>query len=105
MTDLESTLDLQDKAFAALSTNRHVASGPSTTRDPQNDELEKLATQSLEQVDQTLLQLQSVLGVLKKFETHNELLDLVRNMIQSQEQLLQRTKAERNRQSFEDLLK
>ena len=54
--------------------------------------------------DQVLVELNEVLDLLIKHETQNELLDIVRQMIDKQKELLERTKKERQKKSFEDLL-
>lgn len=64
----------------------------------------RLAITSIEQVDIVLNQLDSVLRVLVKYETQNELLEIVRQMIKSQQDLMERTKKERQRKVFEGLL-
>ena len=111
MDALEITLEAQDENYVSLSELLPQAAQDTSTANTLDDFPKLLATieqtteKTIAQVDETLLQLQTILNSLQKFETHNELLDLVRQMIETQEQLLERTKAERNRQSFDDLLK
>ena len=62
------------------------------------------ANSAIESVDKVLSELDAVLGNLVKFETQNELLDIVRRMIDQQKQLMERTKKERQRKAFEGLL-
>ncbi len=69
------------------------------------DELERTSIESLAMTDAILVQIQEVLDSLQKFESQNELLDIVRRMIADQQKIIERTKAERNRQAFEGLLK
>ena len=59
---------------------------------------------SIALTDQVLVELNEVLNLLIKHETQSELLDIVRQMIQKQEELLERTKKERQKKAFEDLL-
>ena len=54
--------------------------------------------------DQVLVELNEVLNLLIKHETQNELLDIVRQMIEKQEELKERTKKERQKKAFEGLL-
>jgi hypothetical protein len=54
--------------------------------------------------DELLIRLNQVVSILLKFETQNELLDLVRQMIDHQETLLKRTKQERQKKAFDGLL-
>ena len=58
---------------------------------------------SLTQLDDVLTQIQNVLDSLLKFETQNELLDLVRDMLEQQQALKRRTEAIRNREAFDDI--
>ncbi len=95
LPQLESLLLDQDARFESVKGDRSTAL---------LDEIENYAQEAIAQTDVVLLQIQQVLDSLQKFETQNELLDLVRRMIEDQQQLLQRTKAERNRQAFEGLL-
>ena len=54
--------------------------------------------------DRVLVELNEVLNLLIKHETQNELLDIVRQMIEKQEELKERTKKERQKKAFEGLL-
>ena len=65
--------------------------------------VEEVTSESLTAVDSILSEIQSVLDSLLKFETQNELLDLVRRMLDEQESLRQRTEALRNREAFNDI--
>ena len=59
--------------------------------------------QAIRQTDQTLAQIDEVLSILVKYETQNELLDIVRRMIDEQETLLDEVKKLRQREAFDDL--
>jgi hypothetical protein len=59
---------------------------------------------AIEQTDLVLAQLEQVLSVLVKYETQNELLDIVRQLIENQQLILERTKKERQRKAFEGLM-
>jgi predicted DNA-binding protein YlxM (UPF0122 family) len=63
----------------------------------------RLTGQSIRQTDQTLAQIDEVLSILVKYETQNELLDIVRRMIDEQETLLDQVKKLRQREAFDDL--
>ena len=52
-----------------------------------------------------LVDLDDILQEILKFESYNELLDVVRDLIKTQEELLKETDKERKRQAFEDILK
>lgn len=69
-----------------------------------SDEADRLADSAVQQVDLALRQLDDVLDVLLKFETQNELLEIVRGMIKVQQEIKERTKKERQRKAFEGLL-
>ena len=69
-----------------------------------SEEADRLAESAIKQADVTLKQLDDVLGVLLKFETQNELLEIVRGMIKKQQDIKDRTKKERQRKAFEGLL-
>ena len=62
------------------------------------------ATAAIEQLDVALYQLDLVLDALVKYETQNELLEVVRQMIKIQKDLMDRTRRERQRKAFEGLL-
>lgn len=66
-------------------------SGPKI--DPAVDEMQLL-----------LVELDNILEEMLKFESYNELLDVVRELIKQQERLLEETEKERKRQAFEDLI-
>ena len=63
----------------------------------------KLSESAIRLTDETLIQIDEVLSILVKYETQNELLDIVRRMIKEQEQLLDETKKLRQREAFDDL--
>ena len=69
-----------------------------------SEEADRLANSAIEQTELTLKQLDAVLNVLLKYETQNELLEIVRGMIKDQKELKERTKKERQRKAFEGLL-
>ena len=69
-----------------------------------SQETDSLAESAIEQTDVTLKQLDNVLSVLLKFETQNELLEIVRGMIKQQNEIKERTKKESQRKAFEGLL-
>ena len=68
-----------------------------------DNEASRLTNQSIRQTDQTLAQIDEVLSILVKYETQNELLDIVRRMIDEQETLLDEVKKLRQREAFDDL--
>jgi len=69
-----------------------------------SDEADRLADSAIQQIDLTLKQLDTVLNALLKYETQNELLEIVRGMIKQQQEIRERTKKERQRKAFEGLL-
>ena len=69
-----------------------------------NGTSDELAAISIEKTDQVLKELSQVLDVLVKYETQNELLEIVRQLIKAQKELQERTKKERQRKAFEGLL-
>ena len=58
---------------------------------------------ALAEADSVLAEIQDVLNSLLKFETQNELLDLVRNLLEEQQALQKRTDAIRNQEAFDDI--
>ena len=62
------------------------------------------AANSLQQADIVLLQLNDVLDNMLELETYNELIDLIRDLINDQEQIGEKTIQERKKQVL-DLLK
>ena len=62
-----------------------------------------MSESAIQLTDKTMIQLDEVLSILVKYETQNELLDIVRRMIAEQEQLLDETKKLRQREAFDDL--
>lgn len=64
----------------------------------------ELSNVAIEQIDVVLARIDAVLSILVKYETQNQLLDIVRQMIKDQEALIQRTKQERERKAFDSLL-
>lgn len=67
------------------------------------DPPEDLADAALTQATDTIAELDAVLQRMLDLETFNELLDIVRDLLQDQEKLIDDTKAERKRQALEDL--
>ncbi len=59
---------------------------------------------AIESATEVLAEIESVLGILVKYETQNELLDIVRQLIKQQEDLAERTARERRRAAFDGLL-
>ena len=66
--------------------------------------VDRQASVAIEQCDIVLSELDGVLSVLIKYETQNELLDIVRDMIKKQNGIMERTKKERERKAFDGLL-
>ncbi|MFK7770155.1 MAG: hypothetical protein AB8B55_23295 [Mariniblastus sp.] len=65
---------------------------------------DSLAIKSIEMTDAVLGQLEEVLNVMVKYETQNELLEIVRQMIKRQQAIMERTKKERQNKAFDGLL-
>lgn len=62
-----------------------------------------LADASIDQANEVLAEMDKVLQKMLDLETFNELVDLVRDLLKSQDDLLDRTKQERKRQAVEEL--
>jgi len=69
-----------------------------------SDSADEQAVKSIARLDIILNELNQVLSILVKYETQNELLDIVRQMIKQQQEVAERTKKERKRIAFEGLL-
>jgi hypothetical protein len=61
--------------------------------------------QAIDQANLVLGELESVLAKMQDLETYNELLEIVRDLLKDQGQLIERTQQERKRQTLEDLKK
>ena len=97
----ESLVELtrQLKELDELYRQNASASGSANRQDEVNDG----TRESLAKADDVLAEVQAVLGALLKFETQNELLDIVRRLLDQEQELLQRTKAIREQEAFNEL--
>ena len=77
-----------------------AATGVNASR---RDEVDRETHESLVKADEVLAEVQGVLGALLKFETQNELLDIVRRLLDQEQELMQRTKAIREQEAFDEL--
>jgi len=68
-----------------------------------NADTAAMTESAIQLTDATLIQIDEVLAILVKYETQNELLDIVRRMIAEQEELFDQTKKLRQREAFDDL--
>lgn len=59
---------------------------------------------AIAELDRTIVELDAVLQKLIKFETYNELLDIVRSILDDQKNVLERTQKERENEAFDSLL-
>lgn len=59
---------------------------------------------AIAELDRTILELDEVLQKLIKFETYNELLDIVRSILDEQKSALERTQKERENEAFDSLI-
>ncbi|HEX5105763.1 MAG TPA: hypothetical protein VFV87_18210, partial [Pirellulaceae bacterium] len=62
-----------------------------------------LADESIEQANVVLSQLEGVLAKMQDLETYNELLEIVRDLLNDQGKLIDQTQLERKRQTLEEL--
>lgn len=98
----ESMRQLRERAVELELSLRNLQLAPND--DQLNGATDELAHVAIEGTDQVLKELNAVLDVLIKYETQNELLEIVRQMIKAQKELQARTKKERQRKAFEGLL-
>ena len=106
MTELAeklNQLETQLREIESLMANKNDPPEPAAIESLQVT-AEQTAVDSIAATDQVLVELNEVLELLIKHETQNELLDIVRQMIEIQEDLKERTKKERQKQAFEGLL-
>ena len=106
MTELAQQLEQlenQLREVESLVANKNEPVDPATIERLQAT-ADKTAIDSIAMTDQVLVELNEVLNLLIKHETQNELLDIVRQMIEKQEELKERTKKERQKKAFEGLL-
>ena len=98
----ESMQQLRDQVSELASVLRDLQISPN---DPDvSGEADRLAESAIGQTDVTLKELDNVLSVLLKYETQNELLEIVRGMIKQQQEIKDRTKTESQRKAFDGLL-
>ncbi len=98
----ESLQQLRDEISELEVSLRDLQTNP---KDRQlSDAADAQAIRAIETTDRVLEQINAVLGILVKYETQNELLDVVRRMIELQKDLNEQTKSEANRKAFEGLL-
>lgn len=64
----------------------------------------ELTDRGLVETDAVLKEIDAILSVLVKYESQNELLEIVRRMISEQEKLMKRTRDKRQKDAFEGLL-
>ena len=69
-----------------------------------SDTADEQTAAAIKQIDLVLSQLDQVLSILVKYETQNELLDIVRQMIKQQEEINERTTKEHKKKAFDSLL-
>lgn len=101
-----------EKTLEEIELGESVGPGdPNSVATLEEQEIKKLEQRAAETtVDATNLairaidELNEVLDLLIKFETQNELLDIVRQMIAEQKAIIERTKKQRQKQAFEGLL-
>ena len=103
LVDQLQQLEVQLREIEGLVSNKNDPSEPETI-EALRLAAEETSVESIAMTDQVLVELNEVLDLLIKHETQNELLDIVRQMIDKQKELLERTKKERQKKSFEDLL-
>ena len=106
MTELAQRLkqlENQLREVESLAANKNEPTDPETI-DRLQASADQTAVDSIVMTDQVLVELNEVLNLLIKHETQNELLDIVRQMIEKQEELKERTKKERQKKAFEGLL-
>lgn len=63
------------------------------------------ADYAIDQMDQTIRELDQVIDALLDFEEFSQILEIVRQMVRDQEELLKNTKKQRQQKSLEDLFK
>ena len=94
-------LDLVNELESLL---RKLQDGSSSETELNMKQSEAKTDQAILQADLILNELKMVLGSLVKYETQNELLEIVRQMIRQQKAIMARTKKERQQKAFEGLL-
>lgn len=100
---LDNRFGLADEKI--LQVQRAIEDRMKTTGQLDDPEIVDLTNSSIEEMQLLLVDLDDILQEILKFESYNELLDVVRDLIKTQEELLKETDKERKRQAFEDILK
>ena len=103
LTEQLTQLEAQLREIESLAANKNTPPEPAAI-ERLRVVAEQTAVDSIAATDQVLVELSEVLDLLIKHETQNELLDIVRQMIKTQEDLRERTKKERQKKAFEGLL-
>jgi hypothetical protein len=105
VNDLQQSLDRLNREESMTLQTAAIPNDDDKNADDLNDAIATadLTESAIRLTDQTLIRLDEVLSILIKYETQNELLDIVRRMISEQEQLLEQTKKLRQREAFDDL--
>ncbi len=88
-----------------LQVQRAIEERLKTTGNIADPEMRNLTNIAIDEMQLLLVDLDNILQEMLKFESYNELLDVVRELIKNQELLLEETDKERKRQAFEDILK
>ena len=102
-TLLENRFALADDKI--LQVQQGIEERLKTTGSLDDPEMGDLTNVAIEEMQLLLVDLDNILQEMLKFESYNELLDVVRELIKTQESLLEETDKERKRQAFEDILK
>jgi hypothetical protein len=102
-TLLENRFALADDKI--LQVQQAIEERLKTTGRLDDPEMGELTNSAIEEMQLLLVDLDNILQEMLKFESYNELLDVVRELIKTQESLLEETDKERKRQAFEDILK
>ena len=95
-------LDQQVRVLLELIADGTNRQGSRQTNDLLN-QIDLRALEALTTMDAVLEEIKLVVDTLLKFETQNELLDIVRRMLEEQEAVRERTEALRNQKAFDDI--
>ena len=63
-----------------------------------------MTEKSLEQIDDVMIQVNSLLAILLKYENQSELIEIVQRFLDQQKALQKRTTSEREKRAFDGLI-
>ncbi len=95
LKSLDSNINELERLLVEIQTNRAANL---------ESQAELLTEKSLEQIDDVMIQVNSLLAILLKYENQSELIEIVQRFLDQQKALQKRTKSEREKRAFDGLI-